>query len=592
MTVSTLRSGSSSWVNSTHPSTEYGATNPDRITIKGTTAFGFVKFPFGTELRPGVVILSATLQLTQDAAGTYPVVAQRAAPWRPRTLNWGNQPGVTGAAVAATRSGTLLSFAVGPDVQAMVDTAGNNGWRISTTDATTNRRLFGFPATVGDPVLVIDYTYPPAAPTDLRPASGAVSVTKPELVWTAGASTAFQVQIDPTGVFTSPTFDSGTVVSTASSYNLSASTYGGITSGSTQWRVRVRNAAGVWSPWSSPAVFPYSAKPAAALSQPGVTVWESTPPLKLDMPGLVRARFFVYATANPGVVLYDSGELVTTTGEHTPPRPVFVKDGASYTVEAWGWDAVVRSATPGDPPYVVVKATTTLAFDPGTTGVAWTTAEKVGTTPTVDVRVSRQNPPDSFTLLRNGQPVATGLNPFDLRLPGTTTYSCRDHTAAPFVANTYRLAPVVNNKTATDGVGQSATITPRIAGIWLLDPANGIEFQMFGTDEGDWTRPEIHVLHTLEDGSVVKRHFGYGDHQGSVSGTLANALGQTADEMVRRFETLRANPSGVYRLVKVGLNIPVVLLEPQVTPRRRGSAPGKVLYDVHFGFQQQRARSG
>lgn len=584
MSTVRLRVGSSATVRSAHPGTEYG--NVRRMAVRGTDIYSFVRLPLGSELRQGVTIVSATLQLTQTGAYTVPMVAQAVADgWRIRRINWNNQPGVAGMPVTATKAGLVLSFDVTADVQAMIDgDAPKQGWRISTTDGTT-REMWGFAADSGSPVLVVVYAYAPAAPTDLRPSSGAVSVTKPILSWTTGEHTAVQVQIDPTGAFTAPTFDSGTVASAANSYDLSASTYGGITAGSTQWRVRVQNSQGQWSTWATPATFSYAAKPAATLSQPGATVWETTPPLKLDMTGLVRARFLVSDTADPATVVYDSGELPTTTGEHTPTRPAFVVDGHTYLVTARGWDAVVRSSTPGDPPYVTATTTTTLALDPGTAGVDWTSAAQVGATPAVAVSVSRAVMPDAFVLIRDGQRLVSDLDPNDLLVPGTTIYAYTDQTCPPQEAHTYRLAPVVNGKTAADGFGQSDTVTPRIAGIWLLDPDNDVAFQMFGKEEGSFTRPEIYVTHTLEDGTLVKRHFGYGPWQGSAAGTLADALGQTAADLEERFEQLRADPSGVYRLVKIGLNIPVVLVDPQITTQRSGSVPGKLLRAVSFGFQ-------
>lgn len=588
MTVTRLRTGGTARTNSARAGTEYGGVT--RMVVQGTSQYGWLRFRFGSALQPGVTILSATLQLTEVSPWADPVTIQQADSWfRIRRLNWNNQPGVTASPIVGTLAGSLLTFDVGADVQSMIDTGVNNGWRVSTS-STTAQRIYGFGADSGAPVLVVDYAYPPAVPTDLRPAGdAAVAVTKPVLSWTASGASAFQVQIDPTGAFTAPTFDSGTVTSTASSYDLSTSAYGGLTAGSTQWRVRVRNADDLWSDWSPGAEFAYSPKPSASLSQPGATVWETTPPLKLDMTGLVRARFFVADTANPSKVLYDSGEIATTTGEHTPTKPTFTTDGHSYVVTAWGWDDVVRASTTGTPPYSVATTTTTLALDAGTTGVSSVVVAQVDLTPAVDVTVTRAAMPDSFAFIRDGQRIDTDLDPNDLLVAGTTdTYSYRDHTCPPQAPHDFRLAPVVNGKTAADGPGQTVTFSPRIAGVWLLDPDNDIAFQMFGDDEGTFTRPEIYTLHTLEDGTTLKRHFGYGDTQGSITGILTDGLGQTAAAQEALFEQLREDASGVYRLVKVGLNVPVVLVDPQVTTQRRGSGGGRMLRTVSFGFQQQR----
>lgn len=591
MSTVRLRVGGSAVARSAHPGTVYA--NPVRLSVRSGACYSYVRVRLGSELRPGVTIISATLQLTQDSDYTETMQAQRIAEtWRLRTICWNNQPSVTGPVITGSKNGRVLSFDVTADVQAMVDGDEiKQGWRITTTDAVTSREMWGYGADSGDPLLVVVYAYAPAAPTDLRPSSGAVSVTKPVLSWTADEHAAVQVQIDPTGAFTAPTFDSGTVATAANSYDLSSSSYGGITAGSTQWRVRVQNSQGQWSAWSSAATFPYASKPSATIPQPGAEVWEVTPPMKLDVIGLTRARFVVADTANPGTVVYDSGEFPTTDGTHTPTKPAFTVDGHTYLVTAYGWDNVVRSATPGDPPYVKATTTTTLELDAGTSGVDWTSATQVGSAPAVRVSVSRAVMPDAFALIRDGRRLVSDLDPNDLLVPGTTIYAYTDWACPPQEPHAYRLAPIVNGKTAADGFGQHDTVVPVVNAQWLLDPATGDAVPIFGSDDGSWTIVEDVAIDRVPnaDGStnVIRRRYSRGRPEGTVVGQLLAVSGyedyDPAASAALLDQWAESDPAYEYRLVRGNENIPVTIGDMIVGPTRL-SKPEDVVRQVSFSF--------
>jgi hypothetical protein len=131
------------------------------------------------------------------------------------------------------------------------------------------------------PRVEITWSDAPNAPSNLSPAGGrAVGVSKPivkaSFIDVSGATSlqAVQVQINSTDVWTSPSFDSGTVPSSAPELDLSRTDMpGGVWAGladgvTTFWRIRFQDAAGLWSAWSPSTSFKRDDKGTLTLNNP------------------------------------------------------------------------------------------------------------------------------------------------------------------------------------------------------------------------------------------------------------------------------------------------------------------------------------
>lgn len=559
MTVDTYASGQASWVNQAHASTTYGDVSP--VKVQTGTKYAFIRRSLGTRLRAGATIASAHLLVPTSGAltGSRTFTAQRAAAsWKPRSLAWNNKPGVTGASTVVTvgsvGAGHVIDFNVTADFTAWLAAGGTShpGWRIVTNDSNT----INLDADGAE--LVVDYSYTPAAPTDLAP-DGIVSVAKPTLTFSAGDTTALQVQIDPTGAFTSPTLDTGTVVTTAHEYPLTDSTYGGLSTGqSTQWRVRVLNDSGSWSPYSSPATFSRTAKPALTIVAPTTTVVDSQALLDADMTGMVAVQWFVAKESSPATPFYNSGMLASTNGQHLPTRPVFTDETTPYRVTVRGWDDVEREATPGDPPYNETSVTTTLNYSLVTTGPDTVTAAQVGATPSVTVTFTENTPGDAYTILRDGESLGR-FDTADLFVSGTT-YRYTDWGAPSGVPVIYTVQPHADDE---QGEGVSSTVTTFIGGRWLVDPANG-DHVLIWNDQITWAQPETAAIHTPESSPyVVRRRLGRRKPEGAIVGDLADTqFGTVLGDMATLERWADPNQTAadkVFRLVLGHLNLPVWL---------------------------------
>lgn len=587
-----LKSGSATWVDSTKPSLTHGA--QAQLKLVSGAAYGFIQVGLPADLHKGATVASAKLRIAQvgTTASSRTLTVQRvSAKWLLSKLTWNNKPGVTGSAVAVTQGGgpdgNVWEFDVTADVQLMANGTANYGWRITSAQASA---LFvrGFTASKWKPVLDVSYSYAPPTPTSLHPSSGAVSITKPVLTYDAGdTATQQRIQVDPAGNGTAPVFDTGWVATTVEEYDLSTSTYAGLALGaSTQWRVQVKNVAGLTSAWSAWVSFNRVAKQVLTVTQPPATVYEPTPPFTFTMPDLQRSQVLIYDPANPSKVLHDSGVRTDTVGSYTPNKDVFTKDDTTYTYRVRAWDSVDREQTSGDTSYVQVVGTTTLSGDDTIAAVTNLVASVASPTPWVDVSWSRTNQPDGWAIYRDGVRVHTASTGLELLVAGTT-YSWRDQTAAPNRKHSYKVQPVVNSVTGKGG--PTAYVTPTGAGVWLLDPDTGTEVVLWGDDGGDWEYGEdTQTYLPIGASAPVLVTTSMRGLEGSWSGELAEVPSLPnygVDSMEANLYLLKADPASVVRLVAGDLNIPVYLYEITLAPDPASKGGDRVVA-VAFSFAQ------
>ena len=150
-TTQTFTSVADSWVYGNSPSANYGTSTEMEVkSDNGQNGRSFVRFDVSS-VPGGSTVSSATLTLcaTEVAVATRTYELHRvAASWVETSVNWSNQPGVSGGATdSATTPATpaCMTWTVTTDVQAWVDGTANDGWRAkdaSEDSSTTYRTVF------------------------------------------------------------------------------------------------------------------------------------------------------------------------------------------------------------------------------------------------------------------------------------------------------------------------------------------------------------------------------------------------------------------------------------------------------------------
>lgn len=570
-------------IRSARPSQKYGVTNP--LPVSATEAV-MLRLPLG-QLPRDATVLSAALELTEAsdrAASATLDVARNTGVWT-SSVTWESRGGTASAGSPLTKAtgnrSTLWSFDVGTTVQDMV--AGvipNRGLRVFYS-AGTSVRLRGSNASSLKPRLRVSYTLAPPAPTGLRPSAGAVGVAKPVLRFDAADDiTAAQVQIDGPPGDSSPEFDSGTYATVAGQVRLADTAYAGLSNGDSKvWRVRQRNDHG-WSRWSSWYPLVRLDKGTSTLLNPVASVEDPTPPFEWTAPSIgTQVAWRARLLDATGKVLDSSGRTSGTGTTWTPERG-FTYDGQAATAEVLIWTDADREGGPGDP--VTIKLTRDLTFnlDPSVDPMDNLMAVQSWPYPGVLIQGSRAvGTPDQAVMFRDGRritPRMVGTDVFD-----GVNFAWWDHTATMNTQHTYRAAPIVGGKTAKGG--PVAAITPTCSGIWLIDEDDPTRrVAIWGDTDAEQTAPEQAILHVpvSTDGAVevVRRRMVRLPAQGSVAGTLVNALGvdaSTSEGFLREFA--EDDPGHLYRLVLGRQNLRVIVGDIEFSETPLDSRDDRVL---------------
>ena len=588
MVEATVRYGRDTWAGEHKPAARHNAASRLRLsnaTNYGGYAYVYLKSP----VPPGQTVLSAKLQIfvanTDSWAGTKTLTVRRIADsWKAGKLNWNNKPGVFGSnqptvTVTDAKDGQLLEFDVTPHVQHVADGSFHYGWRIET-DSTTAHRIYGF-ASDNPPRLVVSFSDPPSAPTDLVPAGGAVSVAKPVFSFSAtdlanpGEISAIRVQVDPAASETAPAFDSGWVSKIETDLDPTdlEYTWAGLADGaSTQWRAWVKNADGVESDPSEWVSFSRTSKGTLTITNPAAApnnyVSESTPPiLATSSVALDSAEVLIVDPADHADILADSGPFDMAGGTSiswTPPAGI-IHDGESYTAIVRGTDQVDRVATAGDPVYV--EAVQDFTFNEDTTVAApgSLTATQSSNAPGVQLTWQRATAPDSWTILRDGKNIASDVDPADTTAGGTS-HTWTDIDATPGKQHTYAVRAVVNGRASAKS--NTATITFHSVGVWVVDIDRGLSFKLTTLDVADWKMVDDVALYSvIGSDRQVQVHVGLRGLEGSCTGDLEDIDGgRTLASMLDDLYAIKARPDRTVRIVATDLAIPAKLRNLSVAP--------------------------
>lgn len=232
--------GTDSWVSQNFPTRNYGADKYLHLRSTangpGPSGGGVGLIYFRSPVPAGATVTSAVIQIrtiyaSPNESDSTIALRRVTKSWSESRVTFDTFPTYDSTAAAsatvapATPSGTWLSFDVTSAFQSFTNGTANYGFRIDTTIEAGVMRLRGFGADY-KPVLRVTWSDAPKAPTNLRPA-GVIGGSHPTVsfdhVDVSGDKrvAAVQVQTSPDGVFTTPAFDSGEVVTTAAELDLS-----------------------------------------------------------------------------------------------------------------------------------------------------------------------------------------------------------------------------------------------------------------------------------------------------------------------------------------------------------------------------------
>lgn len=517
---------------------------------------------------------------------------------------------IAGSITTATKTGTITNktewvIDVTAQLQAVSDGDKWYGWRLASSTLDPALQVYTTQASDVNvrPFLEVTWSDAPDQPQTLSPSGNrAVSIATPILrcdyVDVSGSTVlnSIQVQINTTNVWTSPTFDSGEVTTSVPQLDLSTTSYAGLTAGaSTYWRVRVKDAAGLWSAWSAGAQFSRLAKGTLTLSNPADIsspyVSEATPPIIWSLTGATQAAYQVFITVPrpttgtwPNTPVWTSGKISGTTSSITLPSRVLTQADGDYKVIVRVWDTVTREATPGDTIYYEIIRPFNYNPDATVDGPATTTLVQVAERPKVDITWTRTTAPDYWTILRNNVVIASNLDSADVLVSGST-YTYRDHNASPQTLLTYEVRAVVNGKESA--TNPKPTITVRSRGIWLCDLDHANDVMIIGKEDRSFTMGEMsEITEVLGSTEVVLTTQAQRGYEGQISGTLrtgVDSTNKTAQQWKAAALRIKGNAGSVCWLTVGDMTMQVVVQNLTVFP-----LPNPTLgFGITFDFFQQ-----
>lgn len=593
----TLRNAVDSWVEQDRPSKERPRGTQLAVQNGEAETFLFFSLP----VPRNATIISATLRLYTDGSfggdGPTITVQRVTSKWNVSNLRWNNKPGSTATneanrSAASSGDGDEWAWNVAAMLQQVANGAAWYGFRITTASA-TRRRFRSAQAKAKKPTLTVTWSEAPDKPTTLSPAGGqSVNAAKPVLEMNynddSGSTTLAAAQVKVAAdAGMAGAFDSGEVTASGSKarVDLAATAYPGLAEGVTAyWQGRVKDAGGSWSDWSSVVSFSRTAKGVVTIDSPGVggTLTDFTPPILWSFSLVQSKAQVIVRRVDDGTEVFDSGEFAGTDQSVTVQSltgDAVLTTGITYEVEVRVWDDTDRIGTTDDPAYSVAFREFTVT--PGATvGVTNLRFEPRAPLPGLVAKWDRVEAPDGFTILRDGVPIETNIEPDDIEHDGLT-WSYPLTNVRPNIDNEVSVAAVVG------GVASPLTTETgrvKVAGAWLLDLDETHTLFIAGTSSSTLALVEDgETLVPLGAGHGIRITQGVRGYEGTIAGVLISEGGKTVHEWVEEALAMRAQPGVVRRFVMGTEAFDVVVSNLTVRPTG-DSSPG--MRPVSFDFVQ------
>ena len=587
MTITTLRSQYATWVQKDRPTANwfhktgymslYGVTGRNNMGIIWFTN----PFPVG-----GANVAKATLTLkTRAVAGTgaSQMTVQLCDKWSSHfgAVNWNTRPAGKLAQSSLTKTNplgnnTAWQFDVTAQMQAIASGEPFYGFVI-TTQSQHQILVQGNMSATLDPSLVVQWQTNPLPPADLSPSTGqSIGTGSPILRFTyrdtVGGDSIASVHVrtgtSETTVSSSPTFDSGEVLTTQAQFDLS--TASGWTPPAKDtvvwWQVRCRDSSGLWSGWSTPASWKWHALPVVELVQPdpsGSSFSDPTPPISWkftgDMPQVRWAVSIDRLQGSKWVRVARSGVVLSNERDWTPEHTGLAQAG-TVRINVECWDGRLREAVPGYP--VSASASSTFTFSPTTTvaPVTGLVAKIDPILPRVVLEWNRDEVPDRIDVYRDGRLLSSheGLDWF----VSGTLYRMTD-AACPGGPHTWLVYAIVNGKASKS---TAVTAKSELTGTWLIDEDSGDRVWVQSDLKHDMAMPETTTTFQPVGGhsSIVVTSAQYG-YEGTLTGELVDVIGLPATETAAlwrdRLSAWKSVPGKKIRMLTEGLDFDVYMSE-------------------------------
>lgn len=355
------------------------------------------------------------------------------------------------------------------------------------------------------------------------------------------------------------------------------------------WRARVQDMAGLWSEWSDAETFTRDDKGTLTLTNPPSgtpVVEEATPPISWTFTGETQSSYQLFiqeTTAGGQVKQWTTGKKTAATTTVTLPAGVINSPDSTYQATIRVWDAKQRETIPNDPAYAEVVRAFTFVPTASVTATTSPTATLTPPYPRVAVGWQRATAPDSFTILRNRQVIASGLIPATYLVSGTT-YSFTDRGAPPKTTLTYEVQAIVNGRASASNPTVVTTMTSQ--GIWLADTDRTNEVMIVGKADRDFTYGEasepVEVVGGTEIVLVTQSLRGL---EGRITGELHSGIpgvATTAQQWRDKMLNIKAKPGQKCWLTFGDRTMQVVIRNVSIAPRSNA----QLSFSVGFDFYQ------
>ncbi len=456
------------------------------------------------------------------------------------------------------------------------------------------------------PKVTIEWSDKPSQPKELSPRGGQHSgLANPFFTFDfkdygGGVEMqAFRLQVAPGGSTFSPSFDTGTVPSSTPQYNSSGSSLDLTEGAEYQWRVMVQDNEGLWSSWSAPAVFRWSARGSLSIVSPADApnniIEDPTPTVSWDFASGSRTQRAYHVLVNDmstGARVYDSGMLSSSSEVHTVANPnqtpVFSDEG-TYELIVRSYDDLVRPNTPNERPYLEDRQVFTFQSTDSITPPASLAAHQLSPgSPLVRLIWSRTTTPDRFMILRDGQVISAAANAEAYRVDATT-YEFIDVYSTPRTPHVWEVRAISDGESG--GISTEAEFAPPTAFLTVLNNDNSLAASVslleYGVDVSSTDGSEIIVPLNSPTPLTIFQGSGVGRY-GEANGILSNSTtpGVSSQEMRDVLLSLQTE-AGRGRpcvLTYADQSIPCVVSRIGVAPKVFNE---EIVYQATFSFSER-----